>query len=161
MNKHLQTVTTDTHASKFAAQLTKNSCAAAAIQNGLLLGNLYISQGDLARMLDCEPGGADGDKVTDVLCQMGFKPQYIEKPREVETGSFFRGLKGAFVLACIDGGGHWVTLSKWHPNIEMISSSTRGCRVRTMTYTGFDELDWEDCVQVVRPGKWEKNYARG
>ena len=76
--------------------------------------------------------------------------------------------RGAFALACIYGGWHWVTLGRWKGGrIRVVDSYVEKDWFRagiydvdmySLTPEGFDYWDWENDVLLIRPGNWQKNY---
>ncbi len=76
--------------------------------------------------------------------------------------------RGAFALACIYGGKHWITLGRWHGGrIRVVDSYVEKDWFRagiydvdmySLTPEALDYWKWGDCVQLIRPGKWQKNY---
>jgi hypothetical protein len=137
------------------------------VRHGLLLGGLSVPEGVLQAIFRTHPYGIDGDSLSDRLHDLGLDPEYVELKRSRESlHQFWERLghemdRGAFVLACVDDAMHWITLGKWHNGrIRVVDSYgwEWELRMRSLTPKMFDDLKWQDCVRLVRPGIWQKNY---
>jgi hydroxyacylglutathione hydrolase len=163
----------DLVAQDFGRQLDGYGCGAAALHHGLLFGGLTIPKAALHAMFRVYPDGIDGERLNAYLQALGLEPDYREKPSGESTQQFLERLgqemdRGAFVLACIAGGRHWITLGRWQDGrIRVVDSYvarqwfpswTWDLGMYSLTPEEFDQRDWEDCVQLVRPGIWHKNY---
>ncbi len=157
-------------AQEFGPQLEEDSCGAAAVRHGLLLGGLTVPEGTLQAILGTKDKGICGEDLHARLEALALAPEFLELKRSRESPrQFWERLgremdeRGAFVLACVYGGEHWVTLGRWHRGkIRIIDSAgwDWDLLVYSLTPEAFDEqMDWQDCVRLVRPGKrWQKNY---
>jgi hypothetical protein len=163
----------DRVAQEFGRQLDGDGCGAAAVHHGLLLGGLTIPMATLHAMFRVNPDGIDGERLSACLQALGLEPIYLEKPSRESTRQFLERLgremdRGVFVLACISGGRHWITLGRWQGGRiravdsyvarQWLPSWTWDLGMYSLTPEEFDQCDWEDCVQLVRPGIWQENY---
>jgi hypothetical protein len=163
----------DLVAQEFGRQLDGYDCGAAAVHHGLLLGGLTIPKATLQAMFRVDPDGIDGERLSDCLEALGLEPLYLKKPSGESTQQFLERLgqemdRGAFVLACISHGYHWITLGRWQGGrIRVVNSYvakqwlpswTRDLGMYSLTPEEFDQSKWDDDVQLVRPGIWHKNY---
>jgi hypothetical protein len=154
-------------AQEFGPQLT-DGCGAAVVHHGLLLGGLTIPKAALHAMFGIYPDGPnadgiDGDTLSARLRDLGFEPDFLEKPSGESTRRFLERLgqemeRGAFVLACIQEGMHWITLGLWQDGRIRAVDSAWNLLMYNLTPAAFDRCDWEDCVRLVRPGIWQKHY---
>jgi hypothetical protein len=157
----------------FARQPDGQTCGAAALCHGLLLGGLTTPVGVLEALLDIRANeGTDYKTLLDALARLGFEPRHVVKPARQGTEQFFQGLcreleGGAFLLPCIRGGMHWVCAGAWDGTRLWLADSydRRGWRLLgyALRFSGFtaeqfDDLDWEGCVNVVQPGRWREQY---
>ncbi len=154
-------------AQEFGPQLP-DGCGAAVVHHGLLLGGLTIPKGALHAMFGIYPdGGADsidGETLSDRLHDLGFEPEYLEKQAGESTRQFLARIgqemdQGVFALACIYGGEHWITLGLWQDGRIRAVDSTWNPLMYSLTPAALDRCDWQDCVRLVRPGVWNKNYV--
>jgi hypothetical protein len=154
-------------AQDFGRQL-QDGCGAGVAHHGLLLGGLTIPKAALHAMFGIYPDGPyadgiDGDTLGARLKDLGFDPEYLDKPSGESTDRFLDRLgqemdRGAFVLACIYGGMHWITLGRWQDGRIWAVDSLWDPLMYSLTPAALDRWHWEDCVQLVRPGIWQKNY---
>ncbi len=153
---------------EFGPQLP-DGCGAAVVHHGLLLGGLTIPKAALHAMFRIYPDAdgpadhIDGETLSDRLRDLGFMPEYLEKPEGESTRRFLERLgqemeQGAFVLACIHEGMHWITLGLWQDGRIRAVDSIWDPLMYSLTPKALDALNWEDCVRLVRPGIWQKNY---
>jgi hypothetical protein len=154
-------------AQEFGPQL-QDGCGAGVVHHGLLLGGLTIPKAALHAMFGIYPdGGADyidGETLSDRLRDLGFEPEYLEKQAGESTPQFLARMgqemdRGAFVLACIYEGQHWIILGLWQDGRVRAVDSIWNPLMYSLTPSAFDRCDWQDCVQLVRPGIWQKNYV--
>ena len=161
----------------FARQPDLQTCGAAVVRHGLLLGGL------LARSICWRVCWkfATTRGWTTRLCERDWNPLVLmlntERSRKKQsTAAFLEGLRleleqGAFLLPCLNGGTHWVCLGAWDGKRAWVVDSYHGKdwywtprglppSLGFFGYTEqeFDKQDWEDCINVVRPGKWTKQY---
>ena len=104
------------------------------------------------------------------LRDLGLVPVYLKKPSGTADAPILGGAgprngPGAFVLACIYGGNHWITLGRYQGGrIRAVDSHVDkspgnwDLGIYSLTPEAFDYWDWENCVQLIRPGSWQKNY---
>ncbi len=163
----------DRIAQEFGRQLDDRSCGAAAVHHGLLLGGLTIPKAALQAIFGNYRYGIDGESLQARLHDLGLEPEYLKRRPSVEsTSQFLERLgqemdRGAFVLACIYGGKHWITLGRWKDGrIRAVDSYVEqwfpswkwDLGMYSLTPAAFDDCDWLNDVQLVRPGIWQKNY---
>jgi hypothetical protein len=157
----------------FAVQPDEQTCGAAAIRHGLLLGGLSIPVGALAALLEIPHNeGTHYEALLHCLTCLGFQVQQVTRPSESSTADWLDGLRpcmeqeGAFLLPCFHGGGHWVCLGAWDGQRAWVVDSYYGYH-GTLNFSGYTahefELanhteEWEDCINVVRPGCWAVQY---
>jgi hypothetical protein len=163
----------------FAPQPDMQTCGAAALRHGLLLGGLLAPVHVLESLLGIRDNEeTDYKTLLKALDYLGFEtePEPREKPKKQSTAAFLDELRpeldrGAFLLPCLYGGTHWVCLGAWDGKRAWVVDSYHGKdwywtprglppSLGFFGYTEqeFDEQDWEDCINVVRPGKWTKQY---
>jgi hypothetical protein len=163
----------------FAPQVCMSSCGAAALRHGLLLGGLLVPDDVLESLLEIRENEAtDYKTLLKALDCLGFEtePEPRTKPTNQSTAAFLDELRpeldrGAFLLPCLYGGNHWVCLGAWDGERAWVVDSLYGkdwyptprelppsLGFWDYTEQEFDEQDWEDCINVVRPGKWTKQY---
>jgi hypothetical protein len=154
----------------FAPQPDGQSCGPAALRHGLLLGGLSAPVHTLASLLETgDNEGTDYKTLLEALRRFGFKvePEPRPKPKNQPTAAFLEGMRpeleqGAFLLPCVYGGGHWVCLGAWDGERAWVVDSYDGddgsLNFSGWTAQEFDDWDWEDCVNVVRPGNWANQY---
>jgi hypothetical protein len=163
-------------AREFRPQWDDASCGFASVRHGLLLGGLTVPEGTLAAIFGRRyPDGIDlGEKASLVRLQdMGFDPECLEMRKGQKTLQFLEELghemdRGAFALATIYDGGHWVTLGRWQGGrIRVVDSYVEkdwfragiyDVDIYSLTPDAFDYWEWLDGVLLVRPGIWQKNY---
>ena len=105
----------------------------------------------------------DGETLSDRLKDLGLEPEYHEKPLGKSSRQFLEWLgrqmdQGAFALACIYEGQHWITLGRWQDGRMRAVDSHWDPLMYSLTPAALEAWDWQDCVQLVRPGYWQKNY---
>jgi hypothetical protein len=164
-------------AREFRPQWDDASCGLAAVRHGLLLGGLSVPEGTLGAIFGrTYPDGIDLSEETSLvrLRDLGLDPVNLTKPSRQPTRQFFEEklghemAQGAFVLATIYDGMHWVTLGRWQGGrIRVVDSYVEKDWFRagiydvdmySLTPEAFDYWDWWDGVLLIRPGKWQKNY---
>jgi hypothetical protein len=166
----------DRIAREFSPQWDDASCGLAAVRHGLLLGGLTVPEGTLGALFGRRyPDGIDLSEKTslDRLRDLGLDPVNLTKPSRQQTHQFLEQLghemdRGAFALATIYDGGHWVTLGRWQGGrIRVVDSYVEKDWFRagiydvdmySLTPAAFDYWDWSDGVLLIRPGIWQKNY---
>jgi hypothetical protein len=163
----------------FALQPDEQTCGAAALRHGLLLGGLLAPVHLLESLLEIRANeSTDYKTLLKALDCLGFQtePEPRAKPKKKRTAAFLDELRpeldqGAFLLPCLDGGMHWVCLGAWDGKRAWVVDSYYG-RDRYWTPRGlpnnlgffgyteqqFDEQGWEGVINVVRPGKWTTQY---
>jgi hypothetical protein len=161
----------------FAPQPDDQTCSAAVVRHGLLLGGLLAPVNLLESLLEIRDNeGLDYETLRKGLESLGFDVEHRKKPKKQSTAAFLEELRpeleqGAFLLPCLYGGTHWVCLGAWDGKRAWVVDSyhgkdwywtTRGLppSLGFFDYTEqeFDDQEWEDCINVVRPGKWTKQY---
>ena len=148
------------------------TCGPAGVFNGLLLGGMISSISFWASIFKTHPEDrTSGDTLQEVLNSepFGFEVSLAEKRSGELTKSFLSRMgdaiseTGAFVLPCIYGGDHWVCGGLWKDGkLWTIDSYGEGINLEFNKYgpDEFDDLDWEDCVRLVRPGKWREQFLQ-
>jgi hypothetical protein len=161
----------------FARQPDGQTCGAATLRHGLLLGGLTAPVNLLECLLEIRDNvGTDYRTLLEGLHRLGFEARHVRKPRKQSTAAFLDELRpeleqGAFLLPCLGGGYHWVCLGAWDGKRAWVVDSFYGKNsswflhgmipsLGFFDYTAqeFDEQDWEDCINVIRPGIWTKQY---
>jgi hypothetical protein len=163
----------------FASQPDGQTCGAAALRYGLLLGGLFAPVHLLESLLEIRANeGTYYKTLLKALDGLGFEtePEPRTKPKKLRTAVFLDDLRpemdqGAFLLPCLYGGGHWVCLGAWDGERAWLVDpyygkgwyeTPRGLppSLGFFGYTEqeFDEQRWEGCINVVRPGKWAEQY---
>jgi hypothetical protein len=161
---------------EFCPQWDDASCGLAAVRHGLLLGGLTVPEGTLGAIFGrTYPDGIDLSEKTSLvrLRDLGLDPVNLPMPASQQTHQFLELLghemdRGAFALACIYGGWHWITLARWRAGrIRVVDSYVEKVWSRagiydvdmySLTPEAFDYWDWENEVLLIRPGKWQQNY---
>jgi hypothetical protein len=161
----------------FARQPDDQTCGAAAIRHGLLLGGLTIPTAILEAVLDIRghQGTSPGALVA-CLTRLGFEPVTLHKPARQTTTDFLEEhssefAHGAFLLPCIHAGEHWVCVGAWQEGrvglIDSFFGQTRssvwptlspGLGFFSLSADEFDTLDWAHFITLVRPGRWRSQY---
>jgi hypothetical protein len=161
----------------FARQPDNQTCGAAAIRHGLLLGGLTIPTSALEAVLAVRFNqGTPPVNLLACLERLGLEPRFICKSKRQSTVRFLHGLRkeflrGAFLLPCIHGGEHWVCIGACQDGrVAIIDSFFDRWRLapsrRRSAGLGFfalspeelDAHDWEHFVTLVRPGTWQAQY---
>jgi hypothetical protein len=161
----------------FARQPDGQTCGAAAIRHGLLLGGLTVPTTALEAILDIR--GHQGTAPATLLAclrRLGLDACPLRKRARQPTAAFLDGLRaeleqGAFLLPCIHAGEHWVCLGAWQGGRAGLVDSFFGRRGAALWQDlapglGFfslspgelDALDWAHHVTLVRPGCWRSQY---
>lgn len=155
----------------FTRQPDNQTCGAAAIRHGLLLGGLTTPTASLEALLGIrQHEGTPPTALRRCLERLGLEVEAIEKPPGRPTARFLDSLKpefeqGAFLLPCIHKAEHWVCVGGWHRGrVGLIDSFIRhprtwGLGFRRLSAAEFDRLDWNHHVHLVRPGVWSAQYA--
>jgi hypothetical protein len=161
----------------FARQPDRQTCGAAAIRHGLLLGGLTIPAATLESVLRIrENQGTPPRLLLACLRRLGLDARHIRKPARQPTAAFLDGLRrdfdqGGFLVPCIHGAEHWVCLGAWQDGrVGMVDSFfdrwrpspwpelRPGLGFFTLSPQELDALDWEHFVTLVRPGLWRSQY---
>jgi hypothetical protein len=161
----------------FAPQPDDQTCGAAVVRHGLLLGGLLAPVNLLESLLEIRTNeGLCYETLRKGLECLGFEVEHRKKPKKQSTAAFLEGLRpeleqGAFLLPCLYEGTHWVCLGAWNGKRAWVVDSYYGkdwsWTPRGMppslgffgyTEQEFDDQEWEDCINVVRPGKWANQY---
>jgi hypothetical protein len=161
----------------FARQPDCQTCGAAAIRHGLLLGGLTIPTATLEAVLRIrENQGTPPANLLACLRRLGLEACHLRKPARQGTVAFLDSLRGefdrgAFLLPCIHGAEHWVCLGSWQDGrVGLVDSffgrwrpsSWRdlcpGLGFFNLTPAELDALDWQHFVTLVRPGLWRSQY---
>lgn len=158
-------------AQEFGPQPDDASCGASAVHHGLLLGGLTIPKATLIALFRSAGEGIDGPSLSVRLAELGFRPELRNRRSGQSTRDFLeqmtQEMERGFLLACIYGGTHWVLLGLWsHDRIRIVDSyhqsdftwRTWELGNYNLTPEQFDDCDWENCVQLVRPGSWQQQY---
>jgi hypothetical protein len=167
----------------FAAQPDDQTCGAAAIRHGLLLGGLSVATAALEAVLDIRRNqGTPPAALRACLRALGLEPRALRKARRTSTAAFLDGLRqeferGAFLLPCIGRGEHWVCVGAWRGGRAAVVDSFFGDPFPSLASRGrelpekapalgffrlsaedLDALDWAHHVTLVRPGRWRAEY---
>jgi hypothetical protein len=161
----------------FARQPDCQTCGAAAIRHGLLLGGLTIPTAPLEAVLRIRAHqGTPPANLLACLNRLGLHARQICKPARQSTAAFFDSLRrdfdeGAYLVPCIHGGEHWVCLGAWQDGrMGMVDSFfdrrqpspwcdlSPGLGFFSLSPGELDALDWEHFVTLVRPGMWRSQY---
>jgi hypothetical protein len=162
----------------FARQPDTQTCGAAAIRHGLLLGGLTIPTATLEAILDIRGNeGTTPRALRACLRRLGMTVRIVRKPVRQATTTFLDRLanefaRGAFLLPCIRGAQHWVCVGAWQDGrVSLVDSFfdrrrpfsagtplLPGLGFFSLTAEEFDALDWPHFITLVRPGMWEEQY---
>ncbi len=161
----------------FARQPDDQTCGAAAIRHGLLLGGLTIPVATLEAVLDIRGNqGTPPATLRACLRGLGLEPRPLRKGVRQTTEAFLDGLRaeleqGSFLLPCIQRAEHWVCVGAWEDGLVGLVDSFFGKHVppswpNLSPGLGFfsfspdelDALDWAHHVTLVRPGRWRAQY---
>jgi hypothetical protein len=160
----------------FARQPDCQTCGAAAIRHGLLLGGLTIPTAALEAVLSIrENQGTAPATLRACLVRLGLEVRLVRKPGRRRTADFLDSLRpafeqGAFLVPCILGAAHWVCIGAWQfGRVALVDSffdGSGGAAPHLSPRLGFfnlsadefDALDWEHHVMLVRPGVWQAQY---
>jgi hypothetical protein len=160
----------------FARQPDGQTCGAAAIRHGLLLGGLTIPTATLEAILNIRANqGTSPAALRACLARLGLEPRPVRRPARQDTAAFLDGLRpafaqGAFLVPCILGGEHWVCVGAWHEGrLGMVDSFfdgrggpfaelSPGLGFFSLSAGEFDELDWDHHTTLVLPGRWRSQY---
>ncbi len=161
----------------FARQPDRQTCGAAAIRHGLLLGGLTLPTAALEAVLNIrENEGTPPGVLRACLERLGLSARQVRKPARQSTGAFLDTLsrefaQGAFLLPCILGAEHWVCVGAWRDNrVGLVDSFFDGRRGTpyadlspglgffSLAEEEFDALDWQHHVTLVQPGLWRSQY---
>jgi hypothetical protein len=161
----------------FASQPDCQTCGAAAIRHGLLLGGLSIPTSALEAVLSIRTNqGTPPVNLLGCLKRLGLEAQLVRKRARQSTVAFFRRLRhefarGAFLLPCIHGAEHWICLGDWRDDKVAVVDSffdrwlpapPSGLRPElgffSLAPDELDALDWNHFVTLVRPGIWQSQY---
>lgn len=159
----------------FTRQPDCQTCGAAAIRHGLLLGGLTLPSATLEAILGIrDHEGTPPDYLRMCLQSLGLQPSILRKPARRKTAAFLDSLaeefsRGAFLLPCARKAEHWVCVGAWRDGrVGLVDSFyARGrpsgpLRPRlgffTLSVEEFDALDWPHHITLVRPGIWRQQY---
>ncbi len=166
----------------FNPQPDGQTCGAAALRHGLLLGGLLAPVHLLESLLEIrDEEGTYYKTLLKALDRLGFQtePEPRPKPKRMRTAAFLDALRpeldqGAFLLPCLYAStqsSHWVCLGAWDGKRAWVIDSYHGNdwywtprglppSLGFFPYTEqeFDDQDWGREINVVRPGKWTKQY---
>jgi hypothetical protein len=158
----------------FSRQPDLQTCGAAAIRHGLLLGGLTIPTSTLEAILNIRAHeGTPPEALRLCLQRFGLQPCLLRKPARQKTEAFLDGLvkefaRGAFLLPCIRKAEHWVCVGSWQQGrVGLVDSffdrrSIDGVAPRlgffSLSVKEFDALDWPHFITLVRPGIWRTQY---
>jgi hypothetical protein len=161
----------------FARQPDCQTCGAAAIRHGLLLGGLTIPTATLEAVLSIRDNqGTPPANLLACLQRLGLEARHVRKPARQSTAAFLDGLRGefdrgAYLIPCIHGAEHWVCLGAWQDGrVGLVDSffgrwrpsSWRdlcpGLGFFNLSAAELDALDWQHFVTLVRPGVWQSQY---
>jgi hypothetical protein len=154
----------------FAPQPDHQTCGAAALRHGLLLGGLMAPVGLLGSLLEIRDNeGTDDKRLLKLLERLGFhvEPKCRTKRKEQSTAAFLDGLceefeQAAFLLPCRNGGHHWLCLGAWDRQRAWVIDSCYGYEGRLdisgYTEREFDDTEWQGYINVVWPGRWADQY---
>jgi hypothetical protein len=163
----------------FARQPDCQTCGAAAIRHGLLLGGLTIPTATLEAILGIrDHEGTSPLALRTCLRRLGLEASLLRKPARQPTAAFLDRLegefaRGAFLIPCVRGAEHWVCVGAWHagrvglvdsffdrrrPGGEPGLPLVPGLGFFSLSVEEFDALDWPHYVTLVRPGLWERQY---
>jgi hypothetical protein len=154
----------------FAPQPDLQTCGAAALRHGLLLGGLMAPVGLLGSLLEIRKNNkTDYRTLLEALRRLGFEveKQCRSKRKGQSTAAFLNDLreeldKGAFLLPCRNGGNHWVCMGAWDGQRAGVIDSCYGhdgsLNIAGYTEQEFDATDWQGYINVVRPGRWRQEY---
>lgn len=163
----------------FARQPDCQTCGAAALRHGLLLGGLTLPTATLEALLGIrDHEGTPPRALSTCLRRLGLQTQRLRKPARQPTAEFLDGLadefaQGAFLVPCVRGAEHWVCVGAWQDGrVGLIDSFfdrrrpvqdksrplVPGLGFFSLSVEEFDALDWAHHVTLVRPGKWEQQY---
>lgn len=163
----------------FARQPDCQTCGAASIRHGLLLGGLTMPLATLESVLGIrDHEGTTPLALRTCLRRLGLEPLLLRKPARVDTTTFLDRLqkefaRGAFLIPCIRDAEHWVCVGAWNgsrvglidsffdrrrPGAEPGKPLVPGLGFFNLSVEEFDALDWPHFVTLVRPGMWERQY---
>jgi hypothetical protein len=160
----------------FARQPDCQTCGAAAIRHGLLLGGLTLPTATLEAVLNIRAHqGTSPAVLRACLERLGLATRPVRRSPRQTTAAFLDGLRpafeqGAFLVPCIFGGEHWVCVGAWHDGrVGMVDSffdNRRGHYADLAPGLGFfslcarefDDLDWDHHATLVMPGVWRSQY---
>jgi hypothetical protein len=161
----------------FARQPDNQTCGAAAIRHGLLLGGLTVPAAILEAVLDirCNQGTPPAI-LRACLQRLGLGVHTVRKRARQSTAAFLDSMgrdleQGAFLLPCIHAGEHWVCLGAWQDGrvglvdsffgkeeVSLWHNLSPGLGFFSLTPAELDALDWAHHVTLVRPGCWRSQY---
>ncbi len=164
----------------FARQPDLQTCGAAAIRHGLLLGGLTLPTSTLEAILEIRNNeGTTPAALRTCLRRFGLETRQLRKPRRQSTREFLDSLaaefaQGAFLLPCIRDGEHWVCLGAWlDGRVGLVDSFfdrtgkvksdpgkllVPGLGFFSLSADELDALDWPHFITLVRPGIWGRQY---
>lgn len=164
----------------FARQPDCQTCGAAAIRHGLLLGGMTVPSATLEAILGIrENEGTSPLALRTCLRRFGFEARALRKPARQSTAAFLDRLApefaaGAFLLPCVRAAEHWVCVGAWQdgrvglvdsffdrrrPGGEPGKPLLPGLGFFSLGPDEFDALDWPHHLTLVRPGLWERQYS--
>ncbi|MFO0846710.1 MAG: hypothetical protein U0797_30800, partial [Gemmataceae bacterium] len=155
------------------------TCGAAAIRHGLLLGGLTLPTATLERVLEIrDHEGTTPAALRTCLRRLGLDARQVRKPRRQGTAEFLDSLapefaRGAFLVPCVRDAAHWVCVGAWQdgrvglvdsffdrrrPGHESGKPLVPGLGFFSLSVEEFDALDWPHFITLVWPGVWQRQY---
>jgi hypothetical protein len=164
----------------FARQPDRQTCGAAAIRHGLLLGGLTLPAATLEAVLEIRGNeGTTPVALRTCLRRLGLEARLLRKPARQPTADFLDGLakefaRGAFLVPCVRDAVHWVCIGAWQDGrVGLVDSFfdrrrpgaaepgtplVPGLGFFSLSVEELDALDWPHFITLVRPGMWERQY---
>src|SRR5262245_36109186 len=157
----------------FARQPDCQTCGAAAIRHGLLLGGLTLPAATLEAILEIRDNeGTTPVALRTCLKRLGLEARQLRKPMGQSTAGFLDSVaheleRGAFLVPCVRDAAHWVCIGSWHegragvvdsyfdrqrPGRETGTPLVPGLGFFSLTAQELDALDWPHFITLVRPG---------
>lgn len=161
--------------SAFARQPDNQTCGAAAIRHGLLLGGLTIPAASLETLLDIRTHQGTPPHLLRVCMErLGLRVRLLRPDPRQTTTDFLDSLApqfaaGAFLIPCVRSAEHWVLLGGWREGRAAVVDSfylrrrpheveSPGLSFFNLSAEELDALDWRHHVHLVQPGQWRSQY---